>query len=196
MNIRKLTAEETRETGYTHKAVIDYTDLSSTADTTDTLTVISGLAAGTDVQGVAMYLKTAFDGGATSALALDVGFNGATVDDADAFIDNVEIHADATELLGDRGSLVLTAAELNATDADATIDETYSAEESGVLTAIRTGYTALLEDVAQANRLANGWVFREAASIEAVFTATGADLDELTAGEVWILLRVVDITKL
>jgi hypothetical protein len=65
-----------------------------------------------------------------------------------------------------------------------------------VLTALRTGYIALRTDVAQGNRLANGWVFREAAAIEATFTATGANMTELTTGEVRIFLRVVDLTKL
>jgi hypothetical protein len=196
MNVLKLSAEETRETGYTHKAVVTWEDLVETAGTSKVLTLVSGLAAGSDVQSVAIYLPTPFNGGSTSGLLIDVGYNGAAVDDADAFIDGIEIHVDATEALGDRGSLALTAAALTATDSTSTIDETYAAGESAVLTALRTGYIALRTDVAQGNRLANGWVFREAAAIEATFTATGANMTELTTGEVRIFLRVVDLTKL
>jgi hypothetical protein len=197
MIARKLSAEETRETGYTHSAIINAADLIALgANASGVIKIVQGLAAGHDVQGCAMWLKTAFDGGDTSALALDVGFNGATVDDDDAFIDNIEIHEDATEVLGDRGSLALSAAALNATDSTSTIDETWGAAEVAVLTGIRTGYGALRTDVSQANRLANGWVFREAADIEAKFTATGANLNALTVGEVRIFIRVVDLRKL
>jgi hypothetical protein len=61
---------------------------------------------------------TAFDGGATSALALDVGHNGATTDDADSILDNYEVHVDATEVMfGDgngAGDRVLQQAEAQA----------------------------------------------------------------------------------
>ncbi len=44
--------------------------------------------------------------------------------------------------------------------------------------------------------LRTGFAPQESASIEAVFTATGANLTTLTAGEVWIFLRSVNLSRL
>ena len=66
--------------------------------------MLAPYTAGTIVQQAAYRLVTAFDGGATSALALDVGHNGATTDDPDSFLDNYEVHADATEITAGDGN--------------------------------------------------------------------------------------------
>jgi hypothetical protein len=44
--------------------------------------------------------------------------------------------------------------------------------------------------------LRTGFALPESGAIEAVFTATGANLTTLTAGEVWIFLRSVNLSKL
>ena len=44
--------------------------------------------------------------------------------------------------------------------------------------------------------LRTGYAFQEAADIEALFTAVGANLSALTAGEVWVFLRIVRLPKL
>jgi len=84
--------------GFTHRFEIPYTDLTGTASTSVAISLAT-YAAGKGVTAAAYKLVTAFDGGATSALALDVGHNGATTDDPDSILDNYEIHADATEVL-------------------------------------------------------------------------------------------------
>ena len=75
--------------GYTDSIRITHEDLTAAA-TTQTIT--KTVKAGSQVRSVAFKVHTAFDGGATSALKLDVGDG----DDADGFIDNNEIHVDAT----------------------------------------------------------------------------------------------------
>jgi len=93
-----LTTVAELATGWTHVFVIPFTDLNTTAATTKTITLLS-LAVGDIVRNAAFCLTTPFDGGATSALSLDVGHNGATVDDPDSLLDAYEIHLDATEIL-------------------------------------------------------------------------------------------------
>jgi len=75
MNVQTLAAEETRQTGFTHVISVYHTDLTDTAATTKTLNLITGLDAGHIVTGAAFRLQTPFDGGATNALVLDVGYD-------------------------------------------------------------------------------------------------------------------------
>lgn len=150
--VTKLSAEETRECGFTHKAIVRHTDLTGTAATSKVETLLSGLTAGTLVQAAAFRLVTPFDGGATTNLALDVGWNlAAGTDDPDGLLDNYEIHVDATEVLAGDGN-------------------------GAAFATLRTGFA-----------------FQESGSIEALLTATGANLSALTTGEVWIYLSVVDL---
>lgn len=155
MTTSPLNSTEERSAGFNWLFKIPYTDLTGTAGLTKTVTLLSGLGVGHIVQNAAFYLRTAYDGGATTNLALDVGYDlAAGTDDPDAILDNYEIHVDATEIL--------------AGDANGVIFAT-----------LRTGYA-----------------FQESASITALFTAVGANLTALTQGEVWIFLRVADLTKL
>lgn len=77
-------------TGFTDSIRITVADLSAAA-TTETINL--AVKAGTQVRNVAFKLHTAFDGGSTSNLTLQVG-DGV---DTDAFISNSIIHLDATE---------------------------------------------------------------------------------------------------
>lgn len=97
MDQLQLSSEE-RSLGFTHKFVIDYTDLTALGAVTSGAIVLAPYTAGQAVRGAAFKLNTAFDGGATSALALDVGHNGASTDDPDSLLDNYEVHADGTEV--------------------------------------------------------------------------------------------------
>ena len=98
---------------------------------------------------------TAFDGGATSNLVIDFGYDYASLtDDPDAFIDNLELHADGTEILGSDGN-------------------------GAVFATLRTGWYAL-----------------EAADLEVLLTATGANLTALTTGEVHVYWAQSDTTAL
>jgi hypothetical protein len=155
--------------GRSHMAVIDYTDLNTTDGTAKTL-VLGTYAARDIIERFIYDLVTPFDGGATSALALKVGYNGAAVDDDDAFIPSTEIHADATEILASNGTPAAVDTAL--------IDEAYSTSESTVIASLRTTVNAL--------RAAAGLAAVEAGTIEAVLTATGGDLDLLTTGKIRI----------
>lgn len=108
MNIISLDSVPERANGFSHKAVITYADLNDTAGLTKTLDLVTDLVTGHFVRDAAFYLRTPFDGGATSALSLDVGYDlAAGSDDPDAFLDAYEIHADATEILaGDANGAV------------------------------------------------------------------------------------------
>lgn len=148
-----LSLNEQARTGFTHKFTIDYLDLVAAGAAT-TLTIdLAAYAAGTALLAAAYRLETAFDGGATSALALDVGHNGATTDDPDSALDNYEIHADATEVLFGDGN-------------------------GAIFATLRTGYCPL-----------------DAGTYQALFTATGGNLNVLTTGKIHIFLKIVDLTK-
>ena len=153
MKLRKLSAEETREYGFTHKAEITYADLTAAA-TTQALTIFSGLAAGQLVKEAAFRLVAAFSGGSASALTLKVGWNNATLtDDPVGLIAAAELLSSSKLLAGDGTGAAFAAA--------------------------RTGFAP-----------------QESATIEALFTATGANVSTVTAGEVHVYLAVVDLSKL
>jgi hypothetical protein len=153
MHINKLSAEETRESGFTHKIEITHADLTAAA-VTETLTVLSGLTLGWLVRGAAFRLVEGFVGTDVTSLKLDVGWNGATTDDPDGLLDNYEIATAGTEILAGDGN-------------------------GAAFATLRTGFCPL-----------------EATSIEALFTATGANVSVLTAGEVHIYLAASDLSKL
>lgn len=77
---------------YTDAIRITHEDL-TTAGPAQTIT--KDVKAGEQIRSVAFKVNTAFNGGATSALALDVGDG----DDPDGYVDGEEIHADASEVL-------------------------------------------------------------------------------------------------
>lgn len=169
MQVIKLASEEARKTGCSHLAIIDFTDLNTTAAASKALTLYSG-GAREIVDRAILDLVTPFDGGATSALKLDLGYNGATVDDADAFIDNIEVHQDATEILADAGTVD-----------PQTVDATYGAQEQAVIETLRARrpYASL-----------------ETFAIEALFTATGGNLTLLDTGKARIYFNVVKLSEL
>jgi|TARA_R100001530_G_scaffold19987_1_gene16770 hypothetical protein len=82
--------------GYSDYITIKHGDFTAEA-TTQTFTL--AIPAGGIVRSVGYYLETAFDGGSTSALAIDIGDGS----DADGFLDNIETHVDATEVTYSNG---------------------------------------------------------------------------------------------
>jgi len=153
MYIQELASQEKIDTGFSHKAVITYDDLDGTAATTLALTV-GKAARGTLISAAGYRLVTAFDGTSTTALVIDFGYDYATLtDDPDAFIDNLEIHNDGTEILGSDGN-------------------------GAVFATLRTGWQAL-----------------EAADLEVLFTATTANLTDLTSGEIHVYWKQTDLTR-
>lgn len=154
MNVEALGVEMQARTGFTHKFTIDYSDLAALgAVTSGTVTLAAYTAGAHLVTGGAFRLETSFDGGATSALALDVGHNGGTTDDPDSILDNYEVHEDATQI---------TAGDAN----------------GAIFATLRTGYAP-----------------QDSGNIEALFTATGGNLNALTSGKVHIYLGLVDLSK-
>ena len=149
----QLNAADQARFGFTHKVVISYTDLTALGAVASGTVALATYTAGLGCTKAAYRLVTAFTGGATSALALDVGHNGATTDDPDSLLDNYEVHSTGTEIFFGDGN-------------------------GAVFATLRTGYYPL-----------------DAGTYEALFTATGANLNVLTAGEVNIYLRLEDLTK-
>lgn len=153
MEVTKLSAEETRESGFTHKAVISHEDCDAAA-TTQTFTLINDLTVGNIVRGAAFRLVEGFVGASVTNLTVHVGWNGATADDADGILEAVELATAGTEIL--------------AGDANGAAFATK-----------RTGFAP-----------------QETTDIEAVITATGANVSALTAGEVHIYLQIADLSSL
>lgn len=145
-----LSAEETRQTGFTHKFSIPYSDLTAAA-TTQTVT-LTALTAGMLITNAAFRVPTTFDGGATSELTLQVGWDTVNAD-PDGLIEAASIHADATYV----------------TVGDAT---------GAAFATKRTGRPVTA-----------------AQNATALFTATGANLSVLTAGQVDIYLAIADLAK-
>ena len=110
------------------------------------LTVGSGVARDI-VRGAWFDLVTPFDGGATSELTVQFGYDlAAGTDDADAFIAATSVHLDATEILASNGTGTKLAAQ-------------------------------------------------EAFDLEVLFTATGANLSTLTAGQINLYFDWIKTTK-
>jgi hypothetical protein len=154
MLVENLGIHDQARTGFTHKFTIQLADVVALGAATSGAIALAPYVAGYGCIGAAYKLVTAFDGGATSALKLDVGHNGATTDDPDSILDNYEIHADGTEVF-------------------------YGDANGAAFATLRTGYFPL-----------------DAGNYEATFTATGANFDVLTQGEVIVFLALVDLNKI
>lgn len=148
----QLSSEE-RASGFTHKFVIGFADLVALGAVAAGAIVLAPYVAGQACVKAAYKLNTAFDGGDTSTMVLDVGHNGATTDDPDSLLDNFVVHVDGTEVF-------------------------YGLGNGASFAANATGYVPL-----------------DAGNYEATFTATGANLDVLTQGEITILLGLQDLSK-
>jgi len=139
MKVTVLSNAQMAQMGFTHRFEIPYTDLTSTASTSVAISLAT-YAAGKGVTAAAYKLVTPFDGGATSALALDVGHNGATTDDPDSILDNYEIHVDATEVLyGDGNGAVFATLRTGYFPLDAGAYEATFTATGANLTALTTG---------------------------------------------------------
>jgi hypothetical protein len=133
MDVIQLPLEERIQTGCSHCAVIDYTDLLAAA-LTKTLVLLPYVAR--DLIDKAFFdLVTPFDGGATSSLTVQLGWNGATVDDPDGLIAATQVHLDGTEILAS-----------DATGAAfATLRTGFAAQEAGAIEALFTAVGANLD---------------------------------------------------
>lgn len=147
---RTLCAEEQRSSGYTDVIEIGVADLVAFGGvTTGVIPILVGLQAGDIIKDVDFNLITPFSGGAGTALKLNVGINGATIDSNNCFVNNIEVNSAGAEVLAGDGN-------------------------GGAFATLRTG-----------------WAMVETGQVEAMFTATGANLNTLTAGLVQILVKKV-----
>jgi hypothetical protein len=174
---RTLDVAEAAALGRNMVFEIDYAHLAAAgATTSDTATLLTNLAARHELGKVAFNLVTAFDGTSTTNLAMEVGVDG----DTDCFIASTELHNDATEIIC--GGPTLTAPTTS------TVDETYATNESTVLTNLRTLANQIIDSAPKVLTISTR-------DLVAVFTATGANLTDLTSGVVCIFAKVTDLSK-
>lgn len=178
--LRLSTQESVAALGATHIARITYADLTDTAATSKTLTLVESIPANRLFRYIGHVLITDFDAPSTtmSDMTLAVGYDlSSGTDDADGFQAATSVHTDGTEI--DATPQVIT-------DVDAsTVDNTYGQQENDVITSLRTKVNSAIKLLPRC--------FNEAWDLEAVFAATGANLSTLTAGEVLVLFALVDL---
>jgi hypothetical protein len=181
MDILRLSSLETvAALGATHVARVTYADLTDTAGTAKTVTLIASIPANRLFRYVGHVLVTDFDAPSTtmSDMTLAVGYDlSSGTDDADGFQAATSVHADGTEI--DATPVVITDVDASA------IDTTYGQAELDVLTSLRSKLNSTVKLLPRC--------FNESWDLEAVFTSTGANLDTLTSGEVLILFALVDL---
>lgn len=176
-----LSTIDARVTGVSHLIKVPYTDLTDTAGTAKTLDLIASIPANTLFQYRGHVLVTDFAGTSITELTVAVGYNlSSGTDDADAY-------QAATSICGAATEIDATPEEITDVATD-TVDGTYGTEESTVIASLRTKLNALLKLQPVCHNVA--W------DLEAVFTSTGANLDALTAGEVWFLVSAVSLDQL
>lgn len=158
---------------------VKYTDLSSTASTSATLTPFSALRAGTYIRFCGYRIVTNFDGGATSELTLSSGIVGLTTNTTRLLQAN-SVHQDAT-------TIPTYPANQGAVDTS-TVDNTYGQQENDVITSLRNHVNRLLND--------RGLTVDQATDITITATATGANLTALTQGEIDLYYEVTDLRSL
>jgi hypothetical protein len=162
--IQQLTLEEQVKTGASHRAIVDYTDLTDTAGTAKTL-VLMPYQARDLIRLAGFDLVKTFEGPSVTSLTAWLGWNGSSVDDANGLLESTELCAVGTEILG------------GAPKADAsTVDTSFGQPETDVINSLRA--------------LFNGLQAQEAGNIEIVLTSTGANLTVLTQGKLFVYLKL------
>jgi hypothetical protein len=118
MKLYELPAETKAATGFTHKAIIDHTDLTQATDNTAQDVKILTVPAKSVVTRVAMHLTTPFQKTGTSAYntnALIIGDSG----DTDRWLTSTELNVNGTEILAKVQPSTIPAAYVTATDINA-----------------------------------------------------------------------------
>lgn len=104
MKLIQLSAQEQARHGFTHKAIVYYTDLTALGAVTSGAVALMAYTAGFKFSDAAYRIVTNFDGGATSALTLELGWNGGTTDDPNGLIEAISVHADGTPIAAGDGT--------------------------------------------------------------------------------------------
>lgn len=179
MQVEELGVQEMARFGATHRVIVKVADINGTgtgygaltaaqaASTTGTLSPFTtALSAGWQSQYVGAFLKTPFDGGATSALTLTQGYDLASgTDKSTGYTPAIQLHVDASE-------------------------DFYQPDEIADATDATTAISQLNLLIKQSRK-----TFEAAANIQFLFTATGANLTALDTGEVHVYYRLFDLTK-
>jgi hypothetical protein len=180
MIVSPLGAIDQRVLGATHSIIVDFTDLTGTAATSKTQELMTSIPANTRFRYVGHILQEDFDGPSITELTMAIGYDlSSGTDDNDGFQAATSVCGAATE--------VEATPELVTDVATDTIDTTFGTEESTVLTSLRTKVNTLLKLLPRS--------FTVAWDLDAVFTATGANLSVLTAGRVQILVERYDLNQ-
>jgi cytoskeletal protein RodZ len=98
MKVYELPAETKAATGFTHKVIVDHTDVTTSAADTDQTIAILSVAAGDVVEKAAYKLVTAFSDASDAAFndtKVQVGDGG----DTDRFIAATQVNVNGTEVL-------------------------------------------------------------------------------------------------
>lgn len=94
--------EQAAASGFSHVCTIEYTDLNTTAGTTKTIELLTGMTVGVLVDKAAFYLETGFVGASITNLLVEVGWDSAA-DDADGLLAGYEAATAGTEILAGDG---------------------------------------------------------------------------------------------
>jgi hypothetical protein len=118
MELFELPSETKAATGFTHKAIITHSDLTTSADNTAQDVKIVTVPAKSIVTRVAIHLKTPFEKTGTSAYntnALIIGDSG----DTDRWLTSTEVNVNGSEVLAKVQPSTIPAAYVSATDINA-----------------------------------------------------------------------------
>jgi len=151
MKIFELSNAQAAATGFTHRFEITFADC-TTAGAAQTIS-LAAYTARMGVTAAAFKLVSGWVGPSITNVTLELGWNGAAVDDPNGLIEAAELATAGTEILAGDGTGAAFATK-------------------------RTGFFA-----------------QEAGAFEAVLTASGANINVNTAGEVHVYMRIVDLTK-
>lgn len=192
--VQVLTAEATRQTGYTHLFRILYSDINGTAAQGDTVTVtLANTPTNFAVLDAGMYVSTAFDvSTGTPTITASVG----TASDLDALIEAASIK-DAGWV---SGQVALTDSSTGtASNTLAAITSTEPANLAAVGTQLVVIKNAIASLAAKINLLAKATpviVGTSSTTLKTRLTfqnASGGDPDLLDQGELYIWIRMIDL---
>ena len=195
--VQVLTAEATRQTGYTHLFRVLYSDINAAAAQGDTVTVtLANTPTNFAVLDAGMYVSTAFDvSTGTPTITASVGTSG----DLDALIEAASIK-DAGWVSGQvalTDSSTGTASNTLAALAALSTSDTYT--DAALNTVIGIVKNAIASLAAKINLLAKATpviVGTSSTTLKTRLTfqnATGGDPDLLDQGELYIWIRMIDL---
>jgi hypothetical protein len=169
-SVQELTLEEKIKTDATHVIDVDFAEI-KTAGAVTSLVMKPLAYKARDIITFAFFdLVAPFVGAGLSAMTVQLGYDGASVDDDDAFIEAKSILSGATPILADAGSID-----------GSTVDTTFGAQEVAVINSLRARAP---------------FAAQEAGDLALKFTSTSANLSVLTAGRLRVFVRMINPTEI